>query len=109
MAFHFAQIRYNYDNSSMSNASKAGMISGSAFSNYKSIFQLGIQAPPGTIFYINGTENKLIVGSSGIFELNFINQTSISSLRFDAKSIEFIEENNSSFIIVDLLYAGEEV
>lgn len=105
MAYNFAQVRYNQDGSNMSNTTAANMISGAAFSNYQSIFQLGIQAPPGTIFYINGSSNQIIVGSSGIFELDLLNKTAISSLRFDSKSIAFIQENNSSFIIVDILYA----
>ncbi len=107
MAYRFAQVRYNQDGSDMSNTVAADMISGRAFSSYNTIFQLGIQAPPGTIFYINGSDSQVIVGSSGVFELNLLNKASISALRFDAASINFIRENNNSFIIVDILYAGE--
>lgn len=105
MAYNFAQVRYNQDGSSMSNTTARDMISGEAFSSYQSIFQLGIQAPPGTIFYINNNSNQIIVGSSGVFELDLLNKASIDSLKFDSKSIAFIQENDSSFIIVDILYA----
>lgn len=109
MTFSFAQVRYNQNGSSMSNTDDQSMVSGNAFRNYKAIIQLGIQAPPGTIFYINGSDNKMMIGSSGVFELDLLNKTSISGLRFDQKSIDLVQENDSAFIIVDILYAGEEV
>lgn len=107
MAYRFAQVRYNQDGSDLSNTTAEDMISGRAFGSYTAIFQLGIQAPPGTIFYINGSNSQLLVGASGVFELDLLNKASISSLRFDATSIDFVQENDSSLIIVDILYAGE--
>lgn len=107
MLYSFAQIRYNNNDTDMSNTTDENMISGAAFTAYGTIYQLGIQAPPGTIFYIDG-DNQMMVGNSGIFELDLMNKAYISDLRFSEKSINFVKENKSSFIIVDIVYGGSE-
>lgn len=107
MAYRFAQVRYNQDGSDMSNTIASDMVSGAVFENYQSIVQLGIQAPPGTKFYLGGNDNALIVGSSGVFQLNLKDKTTFTGIKFDKTSIDFVQENNSSYIIIDILYGGE--
>jgi hypothetical protein len=34
------------------------------------IVQLGIQSVPGTKFYLNGSNNPIIIGNTGIYELD---------------------------------------
>lgn len=110
MGYKFAQVRYNQPNSSMntSGANHNGMVTGSTFQNYNSIVQLGIQAPPGTKFYLNNSGKALIVGFSGIFQLDLRNTGTIDSIRFDGVSLNFVESNPSAYIIVDMLYGGGE-
>lgn len=83
------------------------LISGSAFANYMPIVQLGIQSLPGTKFYLNNSNNPIIVGYTGIYELSLEGKAEISSLAFDAKSLEAINGNANSYLIIDIIYEGE--
>lgn len=89
--------------------SKANLVSGSAFANNMPIIQLGIQSLPGTQFYLNGSRNPIIIGTTGIFELDLNGIAEINALSFDGKSIDVIANANqsqptSAFLIVDIIY-----
>lgn len=78
-----------------------------SFSYFAPIEQLGIQTLPGTKFYLNQSLDPIIIGSTGIYELDLRNTTAIlSSLRFDAKSMEKIKDLDNGFLIIDLVYTG---
>jgi len=84
-------------------------INGGVFGNYYPISQLGIQTLPGTKFYLNNALEEIIVGSTGIYELELNDQTEITKIQFDAKSMKLINENNNAFLLVDIIYNdGEE-
>lgn len=68
------------------------------------ILQLGIQALPGTAFYLNSSIDPVIVGFTGIYELDLENQAEIVKLTFNKKSIETINTNANGYLIVDVLY-----
>lgn len=80
--------------------------SGAAFNAYLPLTQLGIRALPGTKFYINGSDTPVIVGFTGLFELDLTQGGVITSLTFDSESLNFIEQNNSAYLIVDMAYLG---
>lgn len=80
--------------------------SGNIFKNYGGVIQLGIQAPPGTKFYLNDAKKPIIIGITGIFELNLIGLGQISLIRFDGNSLDVAQ--NSDGIIIDILYEGIE-
>lgn len=82
------------------------IIDGSIFSSYTPIVQLGVQAPPGTKFYINGNANPVIVGYTGLFDLDLTGGGSVLSLGFDRQSIISIQQNDSNILIIDILYLG---
>lgn len=63
------------------------------------VTQLGIQAPSGTKFYLNGFNNTLQVGCTGIYELDLEGLTTLTQLRFDGNSLA-----NAQTIIVDVVY-----
>ena len=67
------QFRY-YSNGSDNNYPKdlinRQLISGSAFNRYMPIVQLGILTMPGTKLYLNGSNNPIIIGNTGIYELD---------------------------------------
>lgn len=90
-----------------SNLSYRSLVSGSIFSNYLPITQLGIQSLPGTKFYLNNSNNPIIIGYTGIYELNLEGMGEITALSFDAKSLEAINGNANSYLIVDIIYEGE--
>ena len=43
--------------------------SGEAFNTYMPVKQLGIQSIPGTKFYLNYSSDSIMIGSTGIYEI----------------------------------------
>lgn len=80
------------------------LISGSVFSNIGRIVQLGIQTVPGVKFYLNKGTMPIIVGNTGIYDLQLDSVAAITSLSFDATSIALINSNPNSYLIVDYIY-----
>lgn len=74
--------------------------SGSVFSEYMPIIQLGIQAYPGIKFYINNSSNPVIVGQTGIYELNVDGLSEITSLRFDGTTLDAVEKSVTGNTVV---------
>lgn len=70
------------------------------------IKHLGIQSTPGTEFYINDLNTSIIIGQTGIFELDLTSYGSlvITSLSFAPGSIRDNNNGSNSFLIVDLKY-----
>ena len=73
-----------------------------------SIIQLGIQTLPGTKFYINDSADAIVVGSTGIYELDVQGLSDITSLNFDSTSMKVISDTNGAYLIVDAIYETEE-
>ena len=61
-------------------------------------FQIGIQALPGTKFRFNNSDGEIIIGSTGIYELDLKGLATISSI--------YCTGYISKTIIVDYLYEG---
>ncbi len=105
------QFRYYGEkniNNQPNNISKSKLVSGSIFNEYLPIVQLGIQTLPGTKFYLNNGIAPIVIGSTGIYELNLEGLTNITDLSFHAKSLQLIDENISSYLIIDIVYEQEE-
>ena len=79
------------------------LTAGSVFNNLYPITQLGIQTLPGTKFYLNNGQTPIIVGSTGIYELDLEGLSEITELRFDPGSINRIDSNPNAYLIVDLV------
>lgn len=123
-----AQIRFFGDTNAFAFADGSGMIysnmavnspsdlistelwEGAAFSQYMPIIQLGIQALPGTRFYLgNTTDNPIIIGASGMYELDVTNSSqAITKLSIDKNSLDAITANPDGYLIVDIIYDDEE-
>ena len=105
------QFRYMNENDKFPESITIGqLITGEAFANKTPIYQLGIQALPGTKFYLNGGIDPVIIGSTGIFELDLEQKSAIGSLRFSAESMKrMITDDNADnrYLIVDIIYEGE--
>lgn len=79
--------------------------SSNTFKKYSPIVSIGIQTLPGTKFYLNGSLNPIIIGVSGIFELDVTNtSTTINNLHIDQKSMELIKNRENGYLIIDLIY-----
>lgn len=87
------------------------LASGSIFFNdasLGSITQLGIQTLPGTKFYLNNSITPIVVGYTGIYELDLRSDTEITALAFDNASLNTINTTNNAYLIVDAIYEVEE-
>ena len=115
MANKIKQFRFYSDSENVlgknqpTSAKLTDFVNGSVFDNYYPILQLGVQSLPGTKFYLNEGAEPIIIGSTGIYELDLIGQTEITKMQFDYASMNLIANNNQAHLIVDILYeAGNE-
>ena len=112
MAKQIKQFRYYKQGNLKNQPSNIGISnlnSGSIFSKYMPVIQLGIQSLPGTKFYLNNSNDPIIIGNTGIYELNLNGLSEITAIRFDTASINTIARNENGYLIVDILYEdGEE-
>ena len=102
-------IFYNQiDSNQPSTLTANDLSSGDAFANYingKGIIQLGIQALPGTKFNLNANLDPIIIGTSGMYELDLTNSSAtITTLTFDKHSLDQINKNPDGYLIVDIVY-----
>ena len=115
MAKIVKQYRYYYNEAQKnqpSNLTWEELAEGSVFftDNLKSIIQLGIQTLPGTQFYINNSDKNypIIVGTTGIYELDLQGISEITALSFNPESLQIIDNVGNAFLIIDALYEIEE-
>ena len=80
-----------------------------SFTAFTPIRHIGIQTIPGTRFYLNKSITPIIVGSTGVYELDLERDTSalLYSLRFDRQSMQTLNELPNGYLILDLVYESE--
>lgn len=106
MANKIMQFRYygeKVSNNQPSNISASNLASGHIFSGYLPITQLGIQTLPGTKFYLNNSIYPVVIGSTGIYELDLKGMTQITEIHFDKRSLNLINDNKNAYLIVDII------
>ena len=124
MAYKVKQFRYYNDKSSEVSESKRNQpatldgtttlitsehyVNGDVFGKHFPVTQLGIQALPGTKFYLNEAVDPVIIGATGIYELDLTNGIQISKIAFAPDSMEIIKNNDNAFLIVDIIYDDGE-
>ena len=112
MAKYVNQVRYYGDGNaknSNSTLSITSLQSGSVFHNTLPIVQLGIQTLPGMKVFINNHTNPIVVGQTGIYELNVDGISYITDLRFDGSTLGVINKNQANaYLIIDYIYEREE-
>ena len=72
---------------------------GTAFPRTYPIIRFSVQALPGTKIFINSGPAPIIIGSTGIYELDVEGLTNISSISFDMDSLQIIGRTNTPIII----------
>ena len=105
----FQQFIYNNAQSSKNyppDLTKEALISGNFLPANKTISQLGVRALPGTKFYLNDGAIPIIVGFTGLFEIDLTDGGSIGKMTIDAASLERIEDNDSAYLVIDIAYWG---
>lgn len=110
MAKFVNQIRY-YGEGHVKNSSRdvnfTKLRSGSIFSNTLPITQLGIQTIPGVKVFINNHTSPIVIGQTGIYELNVDGLSHITDIKFDGNSLNLIDSSNNAYLIIDYIYEKE--
>lgn len=81
---------------------------GNIFQDYGFVSHLGIQGPVGLRFYLNQSSNPIMIGQTGIYELDLENIGRISAIRFDRTDINnyYTDNPRSDKILIDIVYEG---
>lgn len=84
------------------------LVASNIFRDYGPVSQLGIQAPPGLRFYLNNSDYPIMVGETGIYELNLENVGRITSIRFDKSDLEtfYNHDYQADKLLIDIVYEG---
>lgn len=115
MAKKIGQIRYYGPNNS-SSTQKANYPSdltrnslryGNIFNSVYPIVQLGVQTMPGVKFYVNNHTTPIIIGATGIYELDVDGLSNITDIQFDNTSLTMIDNNPNAYLIIDYIYETE--
>lgn len=102
------QFRYYGDRDNRNYPSTLSMdqlVYGNIFSECSSITQLGIQGRPGTAFFLNGQDYAIIIGETGIFEIDLQNHGQIFSIRFTSNSLDDYKQSGER-LLIDIIYEG---
>jgi hypothetical protein len=60
---------------------------------------------PGTKFNLNTNLDPIVIGTTGIYELDLTDSSAvITSLTFEQSSIEYIQSNPDGYLIIDIVY-----
>ena len=113
MAKQIKQFRYYKEGNDNNWPDKLVMTSinlqtGKVFANYMPISQLSIQALPGTKFYLNNSHDPIVIGYTGIYQLTMNDLAEITSLKFDYQSIQDLNANEDTVLLIDIIYEKEE-
>lgn len=112
MAKQIKQFRYYQEGDSRNypefQITSMSLQTGKIFADYMPISQLGIQALPGTKFYLNNSYNPIIIGYTGVYELAISDLAEITSLKFDYDSINKINQTQDTMLLIDIIYNKEE-
>lgn len=106
MAKQIKQFRYYGDgesNNQPNNLTTKELNLGTAFKNITAITQLGIQTLPGIRFRLNNATDPIIIGSTGIYELDLDGIAEITQLSFEANSLSVIANNPNAYLIIDMI------
>lgn len=103
--FYYATQQINYPITLYS----GNLVSGSAFANCVPIVKLGIQSLPGVRFRFNSNLEWIMLGATGLYELDLKDSAgSITDLKFDKQSISIIDQNPNAYLIIDIVYEEED-
>lgn len=106
MAKQIKQFRYYGDgnvNNYPTNLTFENLNDGTAFKEISTITQLGIQTLPGVRFRLNNALSPIIIGSTGIYELDLEGISEITQLMFESISLSNIESNSNAYLIIDMI------
>lgn len=102
------QFRYSGDSSkdNSGDTSKQALVFGNIFQNYNTISQMGIQGRPGTSFYLNNSEFPIVLGETGIYEIDLQDRGTIYSIGFVDNSAFSYYSTLGDRLLIDIVYEG---
>lgn len=101
-------IYHQMDTNQPDSLTATALASGEIFDDYTPIVQLGIQSQPGLKFNLNTNLDPVVVGASGMYELDLTNTSAVlTTLTFEKESLDLINANPDGYLIVDIVYQGE--
>lgn len=91
------------------------LISGNIFQDYGYVSQFGIQGPVGLRFYLNNSIHPIMIGETGIYELDLEGIGRLTAIRFNKDDLDkfYPKENDNNHngnradrLIIDIVYEG---
>lgn len=88
---------------------------GNIFQDYGYVSQFGIQGPVGLRFYLNNSIHPIMIGETGIYELDLEDVGRLTSIRFNKEDLDYFypkEEdiqfngNRADRLLIDIVYEG---
>lgn len=74
------------------------------FQGYDEISQLGIQGEPGTAFYLNNSDYSIVLGETGIYEIDLQERGTIHSIGFIANRAFDTYTSGNNQLLIDIIY-----
>ena len=75
----------------------------------KKITQLGIQGYPGMTFGFNENSASILLGSTGLLDLDLNSiPLDVSFIYFSQETLSIIKNTPSLYILIDIIYEGSE-
>ena len=105
------QFRYygkDHPDNYPSNMTYSNLAHSNIFSGYGSITQMGIQAPRGTIMFLNNEQRyPIVIGETCIYEIDLQDYGQIYAIRFEGASLEALEKQGATGrLLIDIIYEG---
>lgn len=75
------------------------------FGGESSISQMGIQGRPGTTFYLNGQTFPIVLGETGIYEIDLQNYGFIHTIQFSPEELNNYAKNKDR-LLIDIICKG---
>lgn len=87
------------------------LTNGNIFDGYGSITHLGIQGRPGTRFFLNESpQYPIVLGDTGIYELNLEGHGQIYYISFDGHTLgDYDAPSSTDRLLIDIVYEGSGV
>ena len=105
------QFRYygkNHKDNFPSNMTYSNLTRSNIFSGYGTITRMGIQAPRGTVMYLNNEQRyPITIGETGIYEIDLEDYGQIYGIRFEGTSLDALDRQGSTGrLFIDIVYEG---
>lgn len=83
------------------------LVGGNIFQEYSAITKLGIQGRPGTVFYLNDSQYPIVIGETGIYEIDLEGYGQIFKIKFESSSLTWYDKDGKGDrLLIDIIFEG---